>query len=309
VTVTTDDDRVLLSHETGAAPGSIRMPDRSTMVQAVESSGTLSLAIPVYLDGFSRQSFLTALHTLLGAIDAGPAVPVAAAESTTHGSPVEEPEPTREMPAAWTPTHAVPAGGTRAWAAPDPSQEPIATLEARVRLSIAETRGEWAKVIGSNGWTGWVDARLLEPLTADAFVSRPASPTRPVRTLPAVGAVAIVLSAFLPWVRGALGSANSFDVSARFLFDYGGTGSPELAWVILGLAALALVVAFVKGVGPLGILVGLAAIAAGGLFLLQLYRGITDGGGALSDVLDVASISPLLTIAGGVLVLVGARRR
>ena len=62
------------------------------------------------------------------------------------------------------PTHQVPAGGMPAWASPDPAAAPIAELAARVQLRIDETRGAWARVTGSNGWTGWVDARRLGPL-------------------------------------------------------------------------------------------------------------------------------------------------
>jgi hypothetical protein len=30
-----------------------------------------------------------------------------------------------------------------------------------VQLSIIEQSGAWSRVMGSNGWTGWVDGRLL----------------------------------------------------------------------------------------------------------------------------------------------------
>jgi len=48
-----------------------------------------------------------------------------------------------------------------AWAAPDPAQPPIAQLAAGVPLVLVEERGAWARVAGSNGWSGWVDGRLL----------------------------------------------------------------------------------------------------------------------------------------------------
>ena len=65
---------------------------------------------------------------------------------------------------AWTPTHVVPATGMAAWDAPDPSRPPLVTLAPGVQLSIMEQQGAWAHVMGSNGWTGWVDGRLLGPL-------------------------------------------------------------------------------------------------------------------------------------------------
>ena len=63
--------------------------------------------------------------------------------------------------AAWTPTHVVPATGMAAWSAPDPSQAAVAQLAPGVQLRLLEERGAWAHVMGSNGWTGWVDGRLL----------------------------------------------------------------------------------------------------------------------------------------------------
>lgn len=64
-------------------------------------------------------------------------------------------------PAGWTPTHLVPVAGMAAWDAPDPSRPQMVTLAGGVQLSIVEERGAWAHVMGSNGWTGWVDGRLL----------------------------------------------------------------------------------------------------------------------------------------------------
>ena len=51
-----------------------------------------------------------------------------------------------------------------AWDAPDPNRPPMVTLAGGVQLSIVEQRGAWAHVMGSNGWTGWVDGRLLVKL-------------------------------------------------------------------------------------------------------------------------------------------------
>ena len=65
------------------------------------------------------------------------------------------------LPPAWTPTHLVPAGGLPAWAAPDPSRPPVARLAERVELVVVARAGAWAQVRGVNGWTGWVDGRLI----------------------------------------------------------------------------------------------------------------------------------------------------
>ena len=73
------------------------------------------------------------------------------------------PPPVAPVAPAWTPTHRVPAGGIPAWAAPDPSQAPVANLAAGLDLVVAETRGDWARVVAVNTWSGWVDKRRLVP--------------------------------------------------------------------------------------------------------------------------------------------------
>ena len=66
--------------------------------------------------------------------------------------------------AAWTPSHRAPAEGLDAWSAPDPSSAQQIRLDPGLELRVEQTTGEWAQVTASNGWTGWVDARLLKPI-------------------------------------------------------------------------------------------------------------------------------------------------
>ncbi len=61
---------------------------------------------------------------------------------------------------AWAPTHRVPPEGMQAWTAPDPAGPPI-DLGGGLPVAVAERLGDWARVVASNGWTGWVDARRL----------------------------------------------------------------------------------------------------------------------------------------------------
>jgi hypothetical protein len=64
---------------------------------------------------------------------------------------------------AWAPTHRVPVEGMQAWTAPDPSSgEPI-RLDPGLEVRVDETTGDWARVTAANGWSGWVDVRLLDP--------------------------------------------------------------------------------------------------------------------------------------------------
>ena len=63
--------------------------------------------------------------------------------------------------AAFAPTHAVPPQGMQAWAAPDPNGAVVATLGGGLPIQVTEVRGAWARVLCSNGWTGWVDGRII----------------------------------------------------------------------------------------------------------------------------------------------------
>lgn len=76
-----------------------------------------------------------------------------------YASPAAQPAASAQS--AWTPGHKVPPQGMQAWAAPDPSGAVVATLGGHLPVQVAEMRGAWARVICSNGWTGWVDGRLL----------------------------------------------------------------------------------------------------------------------------------------------------
>jgi len=67
-------------------------------------------------------------------------------------------------PTAWTPSHRAPAEGLDAWSAPDPSSARRMRLDPGLELRVEQTTGEWAQVSASNGWIGWVDARLLNPI-------------------------------------------------------------------------------------------------------------------------------------------------
>ena len=78
-----------------------------------------------------------------------------------------QPQPVQAQPVpqpaagGWAPSHSVPPQGLRAWGAPDPSGPVVANLAPGLPIQIAEVRGAWARVICSNGWTGWIDGRII----------------------------------------------------------------------------------------------------------------------------------------------------
>jgi len=95
----------------------------------------------------------------------------AQAQPTYTPSPVQQPyqaQPVQAQPAPqpaqasqWVPSHSVPPQGLRAWGAPDPAGPVVANLAPGLPIQVAEVRGAWARVICSNGWTGWIDGRII----------------------------------------------------------------------------------------------------------------------------------------------------
>lgn len=82
--------------------------------------------------------------------------------------------------AGFRPTHVVPRGGLAAWQAPDPGR-PTVPLDAFLPVRLTERSGDWGQVLCSNGWSAWVDARLLvtvpeDPPAAGAPLARTADP-------------------------------------------------------------------------------------------------------------------------------------
>ncbi|MFJ8074313.1 hypothetical protein ACIQ7Q_10340 [Streptomyces sp. NPDC096176] len=77
-------------------------------------------------------------------------------------------------------THVVPQSGMPSWESPDVSR-PTTPLDPLLPVLLAERRGEWGQIVCANGWSAWVDARLLvpvpqEPPAAGRPVARTADP-------------------------------------------------------------------------------------------------------------------------------------
>jgi hypothetical protein len=62
----------------------------------------------------------------------------------------------------------VPTGGLPAWSEPDPALQPLTRLPEGLSVTVVERRGDWARVSGAGGATGWVDAGRLVPTAAAA---------------------------------------------------------------------------------------------------------------------------------------------
>lgn len=90
--------------------------------------------------------------------------PPTGAPSVTPPPPPPPPPPPSPSPpaAAWTPTHRAPSLGMQTWERPDATLAPGPSLSAGLPVQMTEERGAWAHIVCSNGWSAWVDARLLE---------------------------------------------------------------------------------------------------------------------------------------------------
>ncbi|MFI5763571.1 MULTISPECIES: hypothetical protein [unclassified Streptomyces] len=62
--------------------------------------------------------------------------------------------------ADFRPTHIVPQDGLPAWETPDTSR-PTVPLDAFLPVRLLSRRGEWGEILCANGWSAWVDGRLL----------------------------------------------------------------------------------------------------------------------------------------------------
>jgi SH3-like domain-containing protein/DNA-binding transcriptional ArsR family regulator len=103
-------------------------------------------------------------------VDAGSAV----TESTPGQASPSSAAPTRVTSTrkpGWRPTHLVPAGGMDAWATPDRAAVPVAHIDPRVELQLLERTGEWARIRCSDGWSAWVDGRVIEKQSAGPAMS------------------------------------------------------------------------------------------------------------------------------------------
>ncbi|GAA2618708.1 MULTISPECIES: hypothetical protein [Streptomyces] len=58
------------------------------------------------------------------------------------------------------PTHVVPQEGLPAWEGPDVTR-PTVPLDPFLPVQLLSRRGEWGEVLCANGWSAWVDGRLL----------------------------------------------------------------------------------------------------------------------------------------------------
>ena len=188
----------------------------------------------------------------------------------------------------FAPTHVAPQGGLGAWATADASQPPVATIDPAVPMQVTEWSGAWAHIVCENGWTAWVDGRLLLPAPAPDAPTSAISTRRPP-ALPVdgcIGAALAVAAIFVPWVRAAgIDSVNATDLPVGVLVD--SLRGFDLALLVVPLA-LALCVP--RPGARLAAAATLAAVA--GLFVFQVDPKGLLGPGVLVVLAGAASGAP-----------------
>jgi hypothetical protein len=144
--------------------------------------------------------------------------------------------------------------------------------------------------------------------------STPAGTTRSAsvgRALIVIGGVLAALSRWVNWGAKTrqLGAARTaYTIPAKFVIDSAsGPGSPgiSLGIVLLVLGLLVVVVAFSPWWKVAGLVLGVAVIVTGFLYVYQVRTVVHDHNLGKS-VRDFISIGPYLVIIGGLLALVGA---
>jgi hypothetical protein len=131
--------------------------DQPAAVVDAEASTLPAQSFDTPASALPAQSFDTPASTLPTPSFSSP-TPAASTYTPLSGQPAQ---PSQPAASAFAPTHTVPAQGMQAWAAPDPNGAVVATLGGGLPIQITEVRGAWAHVLCSNGWTGWVDGRII----------------------------------------------------------------------------------------------------------------------------------------------------
>jgi len=124
---------------------------------------------------------------------------------------------------------------------------------------------------------------------------------RPLRPVALVGAAAVIVGAFLPWVSGTFGGGNAFDVPLSFLWSLDTSEGVKLGLALILVGGAAVVLTFLPGTGPVRRILGVVAAAAALAYTVQLFRAIDRVGGGMGDVMDALGVAVYVTLAGGVL--------
>jgi hypothetical protein len=214
---------------------------------------------------------------------------------------------------------AVPAEGLPTYPEPYPrffeGSEPGPRVVGNVQVS--DVKGMWALVSVDGEVRGWVDGRRLQPPINPPVIMSAAPPAPPARSraaapgafgisidgiIGALAAIGIIVGAVLDWTQGVAG-VTAFKVPVTFLFDYKTTTqNPELGWFLIAIGVMALVLSLFVRAGIWRVLLGILALVAASLFVIQIAREISNSSTNLSFT-DVVGPGPWVTGISGIVLM------
>jgi hypothetical protein len=143
--------------------------------------------------------------------------------------------------------------------------------------------------------------RVREGRVVERETSRPAV-FGPGMILGVLGAAAVIVSMFLPWRESGVYPS---DIPVAFLWDRASTSSLSLLIVLIPLAVVLVIGAFVPMGAGVRLFGALGTLVVAGLFAYQLHRTVDALGGNLGDVLDtgfyLAAIGGLVAFVSGLI--------
>jgi hypothetical protein len=231
--------------------------------------------------------------------------------------------------------HTVPDSGLPTWPRPDPSVKQGPRLDPRLEVDVLKRQGEWAQVRCANGWTAWVDGRLL--LAPAPPPAPPAGPTGPASGPPSaapsafaptaapsptaassstsglplglIAVAAIAISSLLPWLKAGGVTASAFKVPIKFLLDYKTTGKSSLSvgLLLLVLAAAGAALTLRPGMATLARGAGGAAAVVATVFVGQTQRALSAQPKS-PGLFSTLGFGVFVAVAGGVGLAILAKR-
>jgi hypothetical protein len=124
----------------------------------------------------------------------------------------------------------------------------------------------------------------------------------PGMILGVLGAAGVIVSMFLPWRESGVYPS---DIPVAFLWDRGTTSSLSLLILLIPLAVVLVIGAFVPMGAGIRLFGALSTLIVTGVFAYQLHRTVDPLGGDLGDVLDtgfyLAAIGGLVAFVSGLM--------
>jgi hypothetical protein len=211
--------------------------------------------------------------------------------------------------------HVAPADGLQAYTQPYPrfvdADFTGPRINAGEQLDIAVVQGAWVQVsTPDDGVIGWVDGRkLIPPVTAPVTMAPIPETTRMQSRVfavtfeaivAAVASIGIAVGALLDWLQGRH-AVSAMGVPMQYLFDNRtAANQPRLGYLLLGVAAVALVLSFIPRAAIWRVLLGAIVIAVASAFCIQLAQATS---GTNKAFLDVVGAGPWVTGTAGLLLL------